>query len=70
MAGVVFPNIEARREDLGVSKVRMAEKLGIALQTLDNKLNGVSGFTAAEIRTLSSWWGVSADELLKEEVPA
>lgn len=70
MAGIIYPNIEARRNDLGVTKSRMAEKLGIALQTLDNKLDGTSGFTASEIRTLSLWWGTSADELLEEEVPA
>lgn len=70
MAGIVYPNIEARRVDLGVPKVRMAEKLGIALQTLDNKLDGTSGFTASEVRLLSEWWGTSADELLKVERPA
>lgn len=70
MAGIIFPNIEAKRKDLGVPKANVARKLGIALQTLDNKLDGTSGFTAIELKTLSEWWGVSADELLKEEQPA
>lgn len=66
MAGIVYPNIEARRADLGVSKSRMAEKLGIAQQTLENKLDGTSEFSAREVRTLSLWWNTSADELLRE----
>ena len=71
MAGIVYPNIEAKREDLGVSKIRVAQKLGITQKTLDNKLSGVSGFTAREVRELSMWWGVSMDKLLeKEEAPA
>lgn len=72
MAGIVFPRIEERREDLGVTKVRMAEVLGITPRALDKKLNGESEFTAKEIRTISRWWGEATDSLLEkmEEVPA
>ncbi len=68
MAGIIYPNIEKRRADLGTSKVRMAEKLGLSIQALDNKMTGKSEFNAREVRTLSKWWNVSADELLSEAV--
>ena len=68
MAGIIYPNIEKRRADLGVTKQRMGEKLGISQQALANKMDGTSEFSAREVRTLSLWWGTSADELLAEAV--
>ena len=68
MAGIIYPNIEQRREDLGVTKQRMGEKLGISQQALANKLDGTSEFSAREVLTLSRWWGTSADELLADAV--
>ena len=68
MAGIIYPNIEKRRADLGTSKVRMAEKLGLSIQTLDNKMTGKSEFNAREVRTLAKWWNVSADSLIGEAV--
>jgi transcriptional regulator with XRE-family HTH domain len=68
MAGIIYPNIEKRRDDLGVSKERMREKLGISAQALANKLDGTSEFSAREVRTLSLWWNVSADELLDDAI--
>lgn len=68
MAGIIYPNIEARRADLGVPKAHMAKKLGIAEQTLANKMDGTSEFTAREVRTLAKWWNVSADSLLAEVI--
>lgn len=68
MAGIIYPKVEERRADLGTSRVRMAEKLGISETALANKMNGTSEFTAREIRTLALWWNVSADSLLSEAV--
>ena len=68
MAGIIYPNIEKRRDDLGTTKARMAEKLGISETTLANKMNGTSEFTAREVRTLSQWWNVSSDSLLSEAI--
>lgn len=64
MAGIMYPNIESKRADLGVPKKHMAERLGIAEQTLANKLDGTSEFTAREVRELALWWGVSTDSLI------
>ena len=68
MAGVVFPRIADKMADLGSPAVRVAEKLGIRVQTLTNKLCGISGFTADEVKTLAEWWGCSTDDLLCERV--
>jgi len=68
MAGIIYPNIEKRRDDLGVSKEKMREKLGISAQALTNKLDGTSEFTAREVLTLSQWWRTSADELLADSI--
>lgn len=68
MAGIIYPKVEEKRKDLGVSKERMKDKLGISYTALDNKLDGTSEFSAREIRTLAMWWNVSADELLSEAV--
>lgn len=68
MAGIIYPKVEEKRKDLGVSKERMREKLEISYTALDNKLDGTSEFSAREIRTLSLWWNVSADELLSEAI--
>lgn len=68
MAGIIYPGIESRRADLGVSKVRMAEKLGISGQALANKMDGTSEFTAREVRTLAIWWNVTADSLLADAI--
>ena len=70
MAGIIYPKVEERRADLGTSRVRMAEKLGISETALANKMNGTSEFTAREIRTLAKWWNVSADSLISEAVEA
>ena len=66
MAGVMYPNIEKRRADLGVSKVKMAERLGLSIRGLEKKLTGESEFTAREVRELALWWGNSADELMAD----
>lgn len=68
MAGIIYPNIEKRRDDLGTTKARMAEKLGISESALANKMNGTSEFTAREVRTLSQWWNVTSDSLLAEAI--
>ena len=68
MAGIIYPNIERKRDDLGTPKTRMAEKLGISEQALANKMNGTSEFSAREVRTLAQWWNVSSDSLISEAV--
>lgn len=69
MAGYIYPRIEARRKDLGITKTRMAEVLGITHRALNNKLAGRSEFSAREVRLISIWWGVTIDSLLEDEQP-
>lgn len=68
MAGIIYPGIEKRRADLGTPKSLMAEKLGISIQALANKMDGTSEFSAREVRTLALWWNVSADSLIAEAI--
>lgn len=68
MAKPIFPCIEKKRADLGTPKAHMARKLGISEQTLTNKMDGTSEFSANEILTLANWWNVSADELMAEPI--
>lgn len=59
-----FPNIDSRRAELGVTKVHMAEQLGISYQALVNKLDGTSEFNSTELRKIHEMWGDSIDDLL------
>ena len=70
MSKIIYPDIETKRADLGVTKKRMAEKLGIATTTLDNKMDGTSEFTAREVRELALWWGVTIDSLITNAIEA
>ena len=55
---ICYPAIEQRRSDLGVPKQRMADYLGIAYSTLDNKMAGNNEFKFSEVAKLSEWWNV------------
>lgn len=65
MPGICYPRIEQRRSELGTTKTRMAEKLGITVQCLNRKLKGTNEFTANEIKELAVWWSTSADWLME-----
>lgn len=56
-----YPAIEERMRYLCVPKTKVAEKLGISTQTLDNKLRGLSEFSFTEVKELADWWNVSID---------
>jgi len=68
MAGIIYPNIEKRRKDLGTPKAHMAKRLGISETALANKMDGTSEFTAREVRSLAKWWNVSSDSLIDEAI--
>ncbi len=53
-----YPVVEERMNDLCIPKTKVAERLGISVQTLDNKLAGKTEFQFTEIRRLSDWWNV------------
>lgn len=53
-----YPVVEERMKDLCIPKAKVAERLGISVQTLDNKLTGKTEFQFTEIRALSDWWNV------------
>ena len=60
---ICYPAIEARRDNLGVPKQKMADYLGISPSALDNKLSGRNEFKFSEIVTISDWWGTPIEQL-------
>lgn len=68
-----YNNIEAERGRLGLSKIAMAERIGMTAQSYYNKvINGKTDITIAELNTLREVTGKSSDYLLEqaEEVDA
>lgn len=64
-----FPAIEQRRDQLGVSKQAVAEKLELSWPQANKKLEGKAEFTLAEAMVLAEWWGLCLDELIGRTVP-
>lgn len=62
---ICYPAIEARRDDLGVPKQKMANKLEISLSGLENKLSGRTEFKFSEIVTLSDWWNTPVSQFME-----
>lgn len=47
----------------GYTQARVAEKLGISITALNNKINNKSEFTASEIATLAEMLHLSRDDV-------
>ena len=62
-------HINGFREQLGVTKQAMADRLGLSWDGLNNKLIGKYEFDLDEIVAIADWWGVSIDELIGRTVP-
>lgn len=59
-----YPAIDAKREELGIPKTKMAEKLELSWEGLNAKLCGEREFNLSEVTVLADWWGISLDELV------
>lgn len=59
-----YPNIEAERARIGISKDDFAKKLGVATKTYYNWLNGVNPIPSDRLITMSSLCNSKIDYLL------
>lgn len=59
-----YPNIEAERARLGMSKDDFAKKIGIATKTYYNWINGVNPIPSDTLIDISSICNVDTDYLL------
>lgn len=59
-----YPNIEAERARIGMSKDDFAKKLGIATKTYYNWLNGVNPIPSDRLIKMSFIWDSKIDYLL------
>ena len=61
---MLFPNIEAERARIGLSKEKFAKELGVATKTYNNWLNGVNPIPSNILMKMSDLCGVKIDYLL------
>lgn len=60
----VYPNIEAERARMGISKGEMAEKLGVTTKTYYNWQKGINPVPSTVLIKLSDMSGAKIDFLL------
>lgn len=46
----------------GIKQTQLAALLGLSLQSVNTKVNGKEDFTLAQIKTICSEYGISADD--------
>lgn len=61
---MIFPNIEAERARIGLSKEGFAKKLGVATKTYYNWINGVNPIPSDILIKMSDISGAKIDYLL------
>ncbi|MBR2131917.1 MAG: helix-turn-helix transcriptional regulator [Oscillospiraceae bacterium] len=61
---MTFPNIEAERARIGMTKARMATAIGVTSETVKNWQNGRTEIPASKIVALADMFGVTTDYLL------
>lgn len=59
-----YPNIEAERARLGLTKKELADKLGVSTKTLNNWQSGESDIPASKMAIMAKLFRVSAYYLL------
>lgn len=60
----MFPNIEAERARLGMSKEEFAKKIGISTKTYYNWINGVNPIPSTYLMKMAELCSVDVDYLL------
>ncbi len=60
----MFPNIDAERARLGMTKVGLAETLGVSYSTMKSWMSGRTDIPSSKIIEMTRLFGVSADYLL------
>lgn len=61
---MTYPNIEAERARVGMTKVSLATAIGVSIGTLKNWQNGRTEIPASKIVALATLFGVRTDYLL------
>ena len=59
-----YPNIEAERARLGLSKVELSKSIGVALKTYYNWINGDNPIPSDVLIRMSEMFGTNIDYLL------
>lgn len=59
-----YPNIEAERARLGLSKVELSRSIGVALKTYYNWINGDNPIPSDVLIRMSEMFGTNIDYLL------
>lgn len=60
----MFPNIDAERARLGMSKVDLAHVLGVSYSTLKSWMGGKTEIPCSKLIAMTKLFGVSSDYLL------
>lgn len=60
----MFPNIDAERARLGMSKVDLAHALGVSYSTLKSWMGGKTEIPCSKLIAMTKLFGVSSDYLL------
>lgn len=63
----MFPNIEAERARLGMSRVKLAEELGVSYATLKNWMRGTTDIPVSKVVEMAQMFNCSTDYLLGVE---
>lgn len=66
----MFPNIDAERARLGMTRVDLAKKLGISYSTLKSWMAGKTEIPCSKIVEMAQLFNVSTDYLLGIDNPA
>lgn len=60
----MFPNIDAERARIGLSRVALAEKLGVSYGTMKNWMRGTTDIPVSKVVEMSRLFHCSTDYLL------
>lgn len=60
----MFQNIDAERARIGLSRVALAEKLGVSYSTLKNWMRGTTDIPASKIIEMAKLFNCKTDYLL------
>lgn len=60
----MFPNIDAERARIGMSRLALAKKLGVSYSTMKNWMHGTTEIPASKIIEMSKLFHCKTDYLL------
>ena len=60
----MFPNIDAERARKGMSRIRLAQKLGVSYSTLKNWMKGATEIPSSKVVEMAELFNCTTDYLL------